>query len=110
MVNAEYQTTAAYLAESQTELPSFEQVDAHVRGIDTSVFEFAPSESAPPGATAAALPDATVVLARVEAVYRAVRPILILFAGATLLPPQWRNLLQGFTAVMDALYASQDGA
>lgn len=79
-------------------IPTFEEVDKHIQGVDLSVFDaggklYAASATASP---AAAIPN-------ICAAYRIIRPILALVSNVPLIPTKWRDAIKAFMGVMDTL-------
>lgn len=70
--------------------PSFEQVNHHVHALDIGSLSQVPRAWANP----------VELLGKIHEVYQAVRPILQIVAGSSMLPRRWRDAL---TALMDLL-------
>lgn len=79
-------------------VPSFEQVDRHVRALDMGLFAVPM-----PGPSDRSLPNPAELLDRVKAIYGAARPVIQAFATLPVLPPQWRAVVSGFLGAMDAI-------
>jgi hypothetical protein len=80
-----------------TTTATFEEVDQHIQKADLGVFQAGGARHVAAGSPpAAALPN-------VCAIYKIVRPILILISNLPLIPQKWRDALKIFVQILDTI-------
>jgi hypothetical protein len=79
---------------------TFEAVDRHVERLKLADFRRGGRHHFTSAAAAVSPGD---VLPKVCAMYRAVRPILILVAKTPILPKKWRDVINTFISLMDGI-------
>ncbi len=75
-------------------IPTFEEVDEHIKNADLSALQSA-AKAGPGAGGLAAIP------AQACQAYSTVRPILQLVAATPFIPSRWRDAIKAFVSVMD---------
>ena len=89
--------------------PTFEEVDAHFKHADMSIFvQDKAAVAAVPNpavilANAAAVPNPAVILAKACAAYKLIRPFLALVLNVPLFPSTWKTAIKGFMTLMNSI-------
>lgn len=76
--------------------PTFEEVDAHFKHADMSIF-------VQDKAAVAAVPNPAVILAKACAAYKLIRPFLALVLNVPFLPSTWKTAIKGFMTLMNSI-------